>query len=1184
MATEAVNIPTAIPPSDSAVESAAKNRVFPGDSEMACILRELDWSKTPLGPVQYWSAALRNMSTFLLANRFPLLLWWGPQFCQIYNDAYRPILGAKHPQFVGRPVSECWDEIWHLLEPLIRSPFEGGPSTWMEDFELEINRYGYKEESHFTIAYSPVPDESAPLGIGGVLATVHEITEKVVGERRTMALRDLGTRSLDATTADDVGVRAAEILANFPKDFPFVLLYLFDGDCMRAHLVGAAGMAMNTVDAPSAIARNDAGVAWPAFKVCASDEVHFIDKLQQRLQSVPSGPWSQPPDSAAIVPIRSNIPGQQAGFLVAGLSSRLRLDESYRAFLELVSSQISIAIANARAYETERKRAEALADLDLAKTAFFSNVSHEFRTPLTLMLGPLEEILGKSESDALPGHRHLVEVAHRNGRRLLKLVNTLLDFSRSEAGRAQAAYRPTDLAALTTDLASVFGSATDRAGLSLNIDCARLSRPVYVDREMWEKIVLNLVSNAFKFTLEGSISISLHEEGDAAELVVEDTGVGIPEHELPRLFERFHRVEGSGGRSFEGSGIGLALVLELVKLHGGLVTVESAPGKGTAFCVSIPFGAQHLPADRLFDGEDASDGTGGAIAAPFVAEALSWLQEQPEDEAIGAFPQATLEAGLARNAGPALRVDTTSISRILLVDDNRDMRAYVERLLKGYCQVTTAENGRIALEQALANPPDLVLTDVMMPEMDGFTLLKRLRENPATSTMPIILLSARAGDEARIEGLQNGADDYLIKPFSARELLARVQTHLELARVRRRAEAESRQRAAQFETVIDRAPVGIYLVDRDFRIRQVNPQAMPTFAQGTCPVGRDFREVMREIWTPDFAAELIRIFRRALETGESYEAQERAEYRIDRKVTEYYAWRVDRIPLPEGGAGVVCYLRDIADEVRARFAIRENEERLRKMERMAAAGRLAASLAHEINNPLSSVTNVLYLLELDLALDAAKRNLVETAMAELARVSRIVQQSLSYYRSGAKPHDVNLSDVVNDSLQIFGNKFLRNGIVIGPKVRGECSVFGIADEFRQVIDNLLLNAAEAMPKGGRITISVRPSRAWSGARENGRRETGVRENGVRLTVADSGAGIPEEIQGRIFEPFFTTKAEKGTGLGLWVMQGIVAKHGGFIRMRTRLKTGCSGTVFSVFFPSHAQGTATAEKPAADSAS
>jgi signal transduction histidine kinase len=277
---------------------------------------------------------------------------------------------------------------------------------------------------------------------------------------------------------------------------------------------------------------------------------------------LPGGPYPEPANAALTLPIEGATKAL-AGFLVVGASPRCVLDDSYRTFFGLVAGHIGKSISDAKSYEAERKRAEALAEIDSAKTAFFSNISHEFRTPLTLMLGPVDDMLAAPLTELPQESRTLLNVVQRNGRRLLKLVNTLLDFARIEAGRNLASYQPTDLSALTEDLASNFRSACERAGLRLDVTCPRLSEPAWLDVQMWEKIVLNLLSNAFKFTLQGGIVLRLEEGERQFTLTVRDTGVGIPKEELPRMFERFHRVEGAGGRSYEGSGIGLALVQEL---------------------------------------------------------------------------------------------------------------------------------------------------------------------------------------------------------------------------------------------------------------------------------------------------------------------------------------------------------------------------------------------------------------------------------------------------------------------------------------------------------------------------------------------------------------------------------------------------------------------------------------------
>jgi PAS domain S-box-containing protein len=905
-----------------------KRGILTGGGEMGERIRAFDWAQTPLGAIESWSPALLTMVRIMLANRFPLLLWWGPQYISLYNDAYIPVLGKKHPWALGQPVSECWKEIWHILQPLIDTPFKGGPATWNDDIFLEINRYGFVEETHFTIAYSPVPDENVPSGIGGVLATVHEITEKVVGERRIVALRDLGARVGEARTAEEACRIAAETLNRHDKDIPFALLYLINEDGKYCHLAGAAGVLLNEEISPLTVdLREDSQSNWPLAKARQTDVLQVVENLQEHFLSVPSGPWSDPPSTAVVLPIPSNKLHEPAGLMIAGVSARLKFNQLYQDFIELVRTQIAAAVANARVSEEERRRAQALAEIDRAKTAFFSNVSHEFRTPLTLMLGPLEDLLAKNHLSA--AEREPLEVAHRNSLRLLKLVNTLLDFSRIEAGRVEANYEPIDLATYTGELASVFRSAIEHADMKLIVNCPPLDQPVYVDREMWEKIVLNLISNAFKFTFEGEIEVSLRQVDEMVELLVRDTGVGIPQHELPHMFERFHRVRGARARTHEGTGIGLALVQELVQLHGGHVGVVSGEDKGTTFTISIPIGTAHLPADHISTTRSLTSTALGP--EPYIQEMFSWLPAAKGQLSVIDDPWSG-EKGWT-TPSPSVK------SRILLADDNVDMRNYIQRLLeKNNYEVEAVADGLAALHAAQAHTPDLVLTDIMMPGQDGFALLKELRADDHLRTVPVILVSARAGEEARVEGMQAGAADYLVKPFSARELLARIGAHLEIARIRDEAEKALSYRSAEFETLLNQAPLGVYLVDTDFRIREVNPTALSAFGDIPALIGRDFDEVIHMLWTKEYADEVVRIFRHSLETGESYETPERIEYRIDRNVTEYYEWRLDRIWLPDGRYGVVCYFRDISAQVQAQAKIAESEARYRGIVNQSVGG------------------------------------------------------------------------------------------------------------------------------------------------------------------------------------------------------------------------------------------------------
>jgi signal transduction histidine kinase len=744
---------------------------------MATRMRAFDWAATPLGPVHTWPQSLRTAVRIVLTSRFAMWMGWGPDLTFFYNDAYaRMTLGKKHPWALGRTAREVWAEIWRDIGPRIERVIETGTATWDEGLLLFLERSGYVEETYHTFSYSPLTDDATT--VAGMLCVVTEETDRVIGARRLASLRELGATLASVTAEADVieGIRRG--IGDNQRDIPFSLLYLYAGEDgndaggIRAQLAGATGIEPGHPAAAAEIRVGDSDAPWPAAALHAHPERIVIDDLAERFDGIPTGAWDVAPHQAVVVPIAQAAHQRPAGFLVAATNPYRPLDEGYVGFIDLVAGQIAASLANARTLERERRRAEALAELDRAKTQFFSNVSHEFRTPLTLILGPTEDVL--ANADTGPRNRASVEVIHRNAMRLLKLVNTLLDFSRIEAGRIDARYERTDLSKLTAELASSFRSVIEQAGLALELDCRPTTGTVYVDRDMWEKIVLNLVSNAFKHTFDGTVTVALRERDGAAELVVRDTGIGISPDQIPRLFERFYRVPNVRSRTHEGTGIGLALVQELVRLHGGSITVDSVQGTGTSFTVRIPLGSAHLPADRV------SSGDGGTIRVPtpasgvlaFTAEAQRWLPDD-SDASI---------AGVRSDDGPTRALDH---ARVLVVDDNADMRDYAARLLgaQGWI-VDTAADGAAALAAARRDPPDLVLSDVMMPRLDGFGLLRALRADPRTSATPIILLSARAGEEARVEGLDTGADDYLVKPFSAQELVARVRSHLSLARVR----------------------------------------------------------------------------------------------------------------------------------------------------------------------------------------------------------------------------------------------------------------------------------------------------------------------------------------------------------------------------------------------------------------
>jgi PAS domain S-box-containing protein len=762
-----------------------------GGGEMGKLIRTMDWSKTALGPIESWPQSLRTSVSLCLSSTFPILIAWGPETIQIYNDSYRPICGAKHPESMGMNFRICWETALVVVGDAFTRGQEG-EGTYINDQRMFLDRYGYLEEAWMTFSFAPIRDESG--GVGGIFHPITETTVKMLSARRTQELRDLGEAIGKVKSLAEIGRVASGLYADYVLDIPFLLMYEIDHQTGKAKLISNAGLTAGSEMVPlfMDIDHDQTGSNWPVSAMITSGEIQDVSDLNTRFSPFTCEPYDISPSTAMLIPLRLSGQDEIFGFMIAGVSACRALDTDYRNFYNLLGNTFNTAISNVYAYEQEQKRAEALAAIDRSKTAFFSNVSHEFRTPLTLMLGPLEDLLGKTSLDT--DSRSSVEATHRNALRLLKLVNNLLDYSRVEAGRAQAAYQKLDITELTIDLASSFRSIIEKAGMELIVDCQPVKDEVFVDRQMWEKIVLNLLSNAFKYTLQGKIRVSLFQEDRAIILKVSDSGVGIPEKELPHMFERFHRIENSAGRTHEGTGIGLSLVHELVHLHGGEISVESVEGSGSTFTVALPVGRYHLPQEHVL--ETAKDTDSTALKGAFIQEAYTLLQD---DKPSFASSEILTETGdIASHRDVSEDKDT----HVLIVDDNSDMRAYLKRLLDPYFTVATAVNGADALEVIKTSKQDLVLSDVMMPVMDGKTMLKILRNTIETSALPVIFLSARAGEEARIDGLEAGADDYLVKPFSAAELLTKIRAQIKIIKVRGHAEQ-------QLRNLLREAPVAI---------------------------------------------------------------------------------------------------------------------------------------------------------------------------------------------------------------------------------------------------------------------------------------------------------------------------------------------------------------------------------------
>lgn len=887
--------------SSPSAKTSVTSEFLTGGGEMGQRIRDYNWSDTPLGPVESWPQSLRTCVRIMLTSRQPIWIGWGKELIKLYNDPYKDIVRGKHPWALGTPASEVWKDIWKEIGPMLRQVMEEDEGTYVESQLLIMERNGYPEETYYTFSYTPIPGDQG--GTAGMICANTDDTERIIGERQLATLTQLAKGLADCQSGGEVISRSIETLEQNPYDFPFALFRTVSNNKTTLALSTDLGEAAEVVSVEMDLDA-DHEIAYTLRRALSTRQLQLFEGATGKLGALPKGAWPVSPEKVIVLPITQPSTPEPYALLVVGLNPYRLLDEKYRSFFMLVADQIANSFANVHALIQERKRAEALAELDSAKTTFFSNISHEFRTPLTLLLAPVEDAMGDPKLD--PENKARMDVAYRNALRMQKLVNTLLEFSRIEAGRIEGKFRQVDIGALTKDLASTFRSAVERAGMRLSIVCEPVTDPVYVDPEMWERIILNLVSNAFKYSKQGEISVTVRQRGAAIEVSVSDTGVGIPADQIDKIFNRFHRVDNPGGRSQEGTGIGLAMVKELVKLHHGTITVTSTPGVGSTFTVSIPAQKHHLNSQQVEALPVQAVSFGHSTA--FVEEALKWLpSEQPREQKTG-FP-----------AGA-----TGGRSRVLLADDNADMRGYVERLLSEQFDVVTAGDGEEAFQKALEFRPDLVLSDIMMPRLDGFGLLKKVRSHPEIKNTPLIFLSARAGEEAKVEGLDAGADDYLIKPFSARELMVRVSNHIRINQVRRETEL-------QFYQLFMEAPAIINVFKgQDFRYELFHPKNKEIFGDVDF-TGMALLDALPELKDQPLMQQLKEVYH----TGKTiYENEKPVIFRghagvpIERYFNYIYQPWYD---LKGTVQGVLNFAIDVTEQVHARKGIEDSEKQFRRV-------------------------------------------------------------------------------------------------------------------------------------------------------------------------------------------------------------------------------------------------------------
>ncbi|RZA26516.1 MAG: response regulator [Proteobacteria bacterium] len=1114
-----------------------------GGGEMGKLIRTIDWSKTDLGPAETWPQSLKTTISICLSSTFPTSIVWGESMVQLYNDSYRPICGDAHPKSMGAKFWDTWESARPAVGAIIGKATQG-EGSYLENLRMFLERKGYVEEAFMTFSFSPISNEKGE--VGGLFHPITETTERMLQTRRTQLVRELAVRLSDAKNLNDVFAFTCQQFDSEQYDIPYLAFYEWNNN--RAEAKMSFGLSLSSTATIFAEPDGDEIKGLTLRVDPAQTEILSIDHSAFENSMAPIGPYPERPSKAIIMPI--SLPGMTnaLGFAVVGVSARRALDDAYKGFYESLSQALNKAIGQVFAFEQEQRRATALAEIDRAKTQFFSNISHELRTPLTLMLGPIEDLLSKN--DLSTSARDELDLVYRNGKRLRKLVNSILDFSRIEAGRLKAKFAPLDLFQFTRDLSSIFRSTIEKGGLQLRVDTATLEEPVYVDPEMWERIILNLLSNAYKYTLQGFVSVSFHESSDSVLIKIKDSGTGIPQKDLPKLFDRFHRVEGAVARTYEGTGIGLSLVKQLVTIQGGHIHVESTEGLGSEFIISLKKGVAHIDPLHL---------STTAQPARFSTDSLLYLEEIESWKTTGG---ATSRTSLSKtDERSAIDLSTSeSVSKrqtVLIVDDNADMREYIAGFLGRSYEILLADNGDSAFEIVTKQKVDLVLSDVMMPGKNGFELLQAIRGEPTLSSLPVILLSARAGEEAKIDGLREGANDYLVKPFSSRELIARVNSVLQISQMKLETDRLRSNRDDRLLGAFAQAAVGMALLDLNSNILDANS----TFADITGYSTEELRKLnVSRLNLPENLLATSEQFKNLLEGRINGFIIEKQLIRKDKSL----CWVQNSISAGRNVSGEIDSIIVVSEDIRGR---KESEATARQAlieaERANESKSLfLANMSHEIRTPLGIIKGYIELLHQTNLLPSEENEWLQIVARNAHQLGIIIDDILDLSRIEADklelhPTWFDLNELLQDVRTTFAHRIEEKGLALSfedGQAKGR-SILTDKNRLRQILVNVIGNSIKFTTKG---SIKVRYT-VTDIANDRQRHEFRIEDTGIGMSASD---------REKIFQAFSQADSAinrrfGGTGLGLALSRNFARMLGGDLTIEHSVPN--QGTTVLLYF-------------------
>ncbi|KAK0495357.1 histidine kinase [Armillaria luteobubalina] len=1198
-------------------------------TEVGRLVLDHDWASTPLGPMHAWPQSLKSVVSIMLSNPSQSCVFWGPDRILIYNEAWAKGTASKHTSMLGKPGRIAFSEIWDTFSKHCDAVDRGQTVSRTDDLLFFDNTPGQELlrsgsvpnviEAYYTWSYIPVEIEDGT--VGGIVNSCMETTRKVLSERHMKAVRALAERCAPARTSHHVWESVLDVLEENAVDFPYVLCYSgqtassdrpqspsgleapserTNDDFIRTprttylKLVGSIGIEPgHPIASPQQVelssGRSEQG-HWPFAEACADlESIRAQNPCPELFE--PRG-WKDPACDAILVPLCTSY--DCVGLMVFGLNTRRPYDDDYSGFHHTIVRNLTAALSATQSFEQEVQRADELRALDRAKTMFFQNVSHELRTPLTLIRGPCDDALKADCGSLDPVNRTQFKLIYRASGRLLRLVNSLMLFSSAEARRLQACFCPVRLGPATADMASLFRSSIEKAGIDYNVTCGDSAdeRIAYIDLGMWEKIVFNLLSNAVKYTKSGHIGLDLTYTSSEVVLSVHDTGCGIPEDQLDKILLRFHRVETSDGRSIEGTGIGLALTNELVKMHQGTIHVRSTMGIGSVFTVRIPLGYEHLrekDVDHDFNSSSQISLPGtGSYAAGIVEEAAGWLAEDSDTSSQMSYASSTDLIMMPQRF------------TVLLAEDNADARSYIKSILLNAVQeVVDVSDGQAALDYIHSQKlPDLIVTDVMMPRMTGTELLQKLADDPDPNVqaIPAIVLTARTGSEDRPDSIFRGTVDFLLKPFSSSELLNRVRTRLHTLKQRQELEKQVRERTFElkltqqrYQRMSELSPVAIFETDDVDHglITYANERFFTlTALPRTLPLA--FKSIIDRLTLENQTAATSVSQNVLIFNGEPVQ--------FDAVFENGKNAFVEVIALSDGR--LLGTLTDQTEQ--RRIAAEQLSEERAKADKAVHQRRLQEAfidiVSHELRNPLSAIVQGAELLsasvvrlqeiietlytmnsnhdaeklfkESDIELKDANHAVSSITLcarhqtiiaADILAVSRLDSNLLS-----VNPVTFHLLEELQATLDMYSVQAAAQCIDFKLSINGdidkETCVIADPTRFCQILVNLISNSCRILEswEGERnvnLYVTISPKRPFGTAKSPAMKHDG---NCVYLycKLSDSGPGIPLDDQARLFTRFNDVHSGNGvrrsgsiggTGLGLYLCKKLAELQGGQIR-------------------------------------